>query len=137
MAGNLAYVDIARHLLRERGADVRAVDCRRRTALHVAANGVVREGGVGCAQTGLLAAEDRITVQTEMMAALIEGLSAEEAVSLLDRPDDEGKTPRQLCRAEQDLWRGENEARRNRARGRERERLTVPCSLGDGLYGMT
>ncbi|KAJ4397192.1 hypothetical protein N0V93_001416 [Gnomoniopsis smithogilvyi] len=89
----------------------------------VAADGVVRGGGSSGAQTGLLAAEDRIRVQTDMMAALVEGLSAEEADSLLDRPDDEGKTPRQLCRAKQDVWRGEEEARRNRAMG-----------LSDDLY---
>lgn len=92
--------------------------CFASAALHIAADEVVRRGGPWGAQTGLLAAEDRSRVQTEMMAALVDGLSAEDADSLLSRPDDEGKTAWQLCRAKQDVWRGEDEARRNRAMGR-------------------
>lgn len=117
--GNLAYIDIARHLLRK-GGDVRAEDFRGRTALHLAANGVMR-GGPGV-QAGLLTAEDQCKAQAEMMATLVESISAEEANSLLDRPDNEGKTPRQLCREKQDVWRDEDAARRNRMVGRGERR---------------
>ena len=113
-ARNWLYIEAARHLL-SRGANLSAIDQQGNTPLHQAANG--SRNAFKTLRSGPFLAEPLVEAQSEMMKVLLNGVSVETADALMDQPNADNKTPRQICKERRIKWQEDEEAMRNRATG--------------------
>lgn len=91
-AGNLWFADAVSCFL-DHGADPIAKDSSQATALHRAASGRLRQSTVK--------SEVTIRSQDDMLARLVKAGGQE----LMDLPDANGETPRQICQRRREQWR--------------------------------
>lgn len=148
VARSTQAAESVRFLLGEAGAKgaqvLRAVDAQGNTPLHVAA----AQGHL--LELGGKSAEDRIAAHDAVMTALTSSDRPtgenDTGLSLLDRPNQKGETPRQLREESRRRWRQEENARRSwaagmgmtggqgRGRGRGRGRGPVAPSQSDSPW---
>lgn len=143
-ARSAQHLETVRFFLEEAGAGngkytrdllLRAVNAQGNTPLHVAAaqNHFTRDQSV----------EERIRSQDAMMRALTPECRAhgksDSKKSLLDQPNEAGKTPRQLCEESRSMWRKQQQDAQRASvaavgRGRGRGRCPVAPSLPDSPW---
>ncbi|EXK30503.1 hypothetical protein FOXG_16954 [Fusarium oxysporum f. sp. lycopersici 4287] len=113
-ARRLDYHNIMSFLI-EQGGDATIGNSTNETPVHVAASGDVSTPG--------------LAEKVEIQNAVLTTLTNAGGIELMDLPNAEGKTPKQICKAQRDKWRGD-ENRERMINGR-RERIlasTASCS---------
>lgn len=120
-------------LLLSNGADISDADADGNTVLHLAA------AATRAIFWGEQSVEARIQAQDEMMSSLILECRGDDiGQSLLDIPNQAGKTPRQLCQEIQRTWRQQQDVQRastaGLGRGRGRGGNLAPRSLPDSPW---
>lgn len=120
IAKNLRQVELV-HTLLSHGADVRAVNRKGETPLHMAARGVLTSA-VEIDELGprsvIPTYMHQLNAQDEIMAVLQEAAG----ISAMDFTSAEGKTPRQVQEERRIEWRTSEERKRHPTRGRGRGR---------------
>lgn len=120
IAKNLRQIELVHTLLRH-GADVRAVNLKGETPLHMADRGVLSSSveidGFGPRSINPTYI-NQFRAQDKMMAVLQEAAGT----SAMDLPNGEGKTPRQVQEERRIEWRASEERKRHLTRGRGRGR---------------
>ncbi|KAF5553649.1 hypothetical protein FMEXI_2298 [Fusarium mexicanum] len=96
----------ATDFLIEEGADATIGNLKNETPVHIAASGYVFTSGLA----------ERVEIQNGVLATLTKA----GGIELMDLPNAEGKTPRQICKAQRDTWRQDEEKARMINKRRER-----------------
>ncbi|KAJ4245207.1 hypothetical protein NW762_014077 [Fusarium torreyae] len=100
-AENLLRLDTV-SLLLEQGADASIRDAKQDTPAHIAARGVRwSHGGVRWNEGLKMKANEKIKLQDDILQMMIEAGGA----GLMDLPNAEGKSPREICQKRRDEWR--------------------------------
>lgn len=119
-AQNLRQVSAAKFLI-EHGADFRARNTLRETPFHAAARGFLNDHVRRDGRDKEVTTANKIRLQDEIMLAL-NNAAGEDAVILMNQPNAEGKTPRDLWEETRNRWQGIAQPIPGPGRGRGRGR---------------
>jgi hypothetical protein len=117
-AQNLRQVSAAKSLI-EHGADFRARNTLRETPFHAAARGFLNDHVRRDGRDKEVTTANKIKLQDEMMRAL-NSAAGEDAAMLMNQPNVEGKTPRDLLEETRNRWQGIAQPISGPGRGRGR-----------------
>lgn len=117
---NLRQVSAAKFLL-EHGADFRARNALRETPFHAAARGVLNDHVRRDGRDTEVTTANKIRLQDEIMLAL-NNAAGEDAAMLMNQPNAQGKTPRELLEETRNRWQGIAQLISGPGRGRGRGR---------------
>ncbi|KAF4768625.1 hypothetical protein HAV15_002322 [Penicillium sp. str.  len=119
-AQNLRQFSAAKFLI-EHGADFRARNALRETPFHAAARGFLNDHVRRDGRDTEVTTANKIRLQDEIMLAL-NNAAGEDAVMLMNQPNAEGKTPRDLLEETRNRWQGIAQPISGPGRGRGRGR---------------